>query len=65
MMNPKNEGVLKAYAESSKKLRKIIETKNTKAFLEYFNECAEFFGGFKKEAEVLSDYLIEQMVKRK
>src|SRR3989338_2960425 len=65
MMNPKNEGVLKAYAESSKKLRKIIETKNTKAFLEYFNECAEFFGGFKKEAEVLSDYLIEQMVERK
>lgn len=65
MMNPKNKDALKAYAESSKKLRKIIETKNTGAFLEYFNECSEFFGGFKKEAEELSDYLIGQMVKRK
>ena len=65
MMNPKNKDALKAYVESSKKLKKIIETKNTKAFLEYFNECSEFFGGFKKEAEELSDYLIEQMVKRK
>lgn len=65
MMNPKNKDVLKAYAESSKKLRSIIETKDTKAFLEYFNECSKFFGGFKEEAEELSDYLIGQMVKRK
>ena len=63
MMNPKNKKALKAYAESSKKLQKIIENKDKKEFLKYFNECAEFFGGFSKEAEELSDYLIEQMVK--
>lgn len=65
IMNPKNKKVLKAYAKSSKKLQKIIETKNTKGFLRYFNECAEFFGNFKKEAEKTSDYLIEEMVKMK
>lgn len=63
IMNPKNKRVLKIYENSSKKLLKIIETKDTKEFLKYFNECAEFFGDFKKEAEETSDYLIEQMVK--
>ena len=65
IMNPKNKKALDAYIESSKKLQKIIETKNTKEFVKYFDECAEFFGGFKKEAEKLSDYLIEKMVERK
>ncbi|MDP3765071.1 MAG: prephenate dehydrogenase/arogenate dehydrogenase family protein [Nanoarchaeota archaeon] len=64
IMNPKNKKVLDAYIKSSKKLQKIIETKNTKEFLEYFDECAEFFGNFKKEAERMSDYIIEKMVER-
>ncbi len=63
IMNPKNRKALAAYAKSAKKLQKIIETKNTKEFLKYFNVCTEFFGSFNKEAEELSDYLIEQMVK--
>ncbi len=63
IMNPKNKKALEAYIKSSKKLQKIIETKNTKEFAKYFDECAEFFGSFKREAEKLSDYLIEQMVK--
>lgn len=62
MMNPKNKKVLSAYLSSSKKLQEIINTKNTKEFVKYFNECAEFFGRFKKEAAETSDYLIEQMV---
>ena len=64
IMNTKNKKALAAYIDSSQKLQKIIETKNTKEFLKYFNECAEFFGGFKKEAEQLSDYLIEKMVNK-
>ncbi|MBI2559414.1 prephenate dehydrogenase/arogenate dehydrogenase family protein [Candidatus Woesearchaeota archaeon] len=64
ILNPKNKKALDAYVKSSKKLQKIIKTKNTKEFVKYFDECAEFFGGFKKEAEKLSDYLIEKMVER-
>lgn len=63
--NPENKKVLKIYEKSSKKLQRIIETKNTKEFVKYFNECAEFFGDFKKEAEETSNYLIKQMVERK
>ena len=63
ILNPNNIKVLRAYLKSAKKLQKIIETKNTKKFLKYFQECSKFFGVFKKEAEEISDYLIEQMVK--
>ena len=62
IMNPKNKSVLKTYEKSFEKLKKIIETKNKKEFLKYFNECADFFGSFKEEAEKTSDYLIEKMV---
>lgn len=65
IMNPKNKKAMEVYSKSSEKLRKIIKTKNKKEFLKYFNECSEFFSSFKKEAEKTSDYLIEQMVKRK
>ncbi|MBI2654651.1 prephenate dehydrogenase/arogenate dehydrogenase family protein [Candidatus Woesearchaeota archaeon] len=63
--NSENKKILKIYEKSSKKLQRIIETKNTKEFVKYFNECAEFFGGFKKEAEEVSNYLIKQMVDMK
>lgn len=64
IMNPKTKRVLLTYIDSAKRLQKIIEAKNTKDFVKYFSECAEFFGNFKKEAENLSDYLIQKMVKR-
>ena len=64
IMNPANKKMLSTYIDSCKKLERIIKTKNTKKFLEYFNECSKFFGVFKKEAEELSDYLIGQMVKK-
>lgn len=63
--NPKNKKALKAYLDSAKRLQKIINDKNSKEFVKYFNECSEFFGIFKKEAEELSNYLIEKMVERK
>ena len=62
MMNPKNKKTLEVYLDSAKKLQKIIEAKDKKRFLKYFNECAEFFGSFTNEAERSSDYLIERMV---
>lgn len=65
IMNPKNKNVLEVYEKSFEKLKKIIETKNKKEFLKYFNECADFFGRFKEEAEKTSDYLIDKMVEIK
>lgn len=64
IMNPKNKKVLGVYLDSVKKLQKIIEGKDTKEFIKYFNECAKFFENFKKEAEQISDYLIEKMVNK-
>lgn len=63
IMNPNNKKLLDIFENSSKKLKKIIETKNKEEFVKYFNECAKFFGSFRKKAEKTSDYLIEQMVK--
>ena len=62
IMNPKNKKALRIYLSSAKRLKKIIESGSTKEFLKYFDECAKFFGNFRKEAETSSDYLIEQMV---
>ncbi len=64
ILNPKNRKTLQEYIKSSKKLQEIIESKNTKGFIKYFNDCSEFFGAFAEEAEELSDYLIEKMVKK-
>ena len=63
IMNKKNIRAIQAYVNSAKKLQKIIRNKDTKAFLKYFKEASDFFGNFRKEAEKLSDYLVEQMVK--
>lgn len=61
--NSKNNEVLKAYMESSKKLFEIINSKNRKEFLEYFSECAGFFGDFRKESEKISNHLLNEIVK--
>ncbi|MBI2541090.1 prephenate dehydrogenase/arogenate dehydrogenase family protein [Candidatus Woesearchaeota archaeon] len=61
IMNDGNMAALNAYLDSARKLDEIIRKKDRKAFVRYFNECAEFFGDFKKEAECTSDYLIERM----
>ena len=63
IMNQKNNKVVEEYIKSAEKLQSIIRNKDAKAFSKYFMEAADFFGDFKKEAEDLSDYLIEQMVK--
>ena len=65
IMNPKNKKLLNILEKSSKKLKNIIESKNKNEFIKYFDECAEFFGNFRKKAEKTSDYLIEQMVNMK
>lgn len=64
MMNPENNRAIEVYSNSIKKLQKIIATKNTKEFLKYFNECAEYFGNFKEEAEKMSNYLINKIAER-
>ena len=65
MMNPKNKKALEVYLYSAKRLQKIIEAKDKKKFLRYFNDCSKFFGKFRKEAEQGSDYLTEMMVNHK
>lgn len=62
IMNPKNKKVLDILEGSSSQLKKIIESKDKKKFVKYFNECSKFFGNFRKNAERTSDYLIEKMV---
>jgi len=61
--NSKNKKVLAAYLESAKKLQRIVEKGSTEEFLRYFDECSEFLGDFKKDAEEISDYLIEEIAK--
>lgn len=63
IMNSKNKKLLDIFENSSKKLKKIIKAKDKEEFVKYFNDCADFFGNFRKKAEKTSDYLIEQMVK--
>ncbi|MBI2659657.1 prephenate dehydrogenase/arogenate dehydrogenase family protein [Candidatus Woesearchaeota archaeon] len=62
IMNSKNREMLDLLEKSSQQLKKIIESKNKREFVKYFNECSQFFGGFRKDAERTSDYLIEKMV---
>lgn len=62
IMNSNNKKMLDMLENSSKELKRIIETKDRKEFIKYFDECAEFFGNFRKKAEKTSDYLIEKMV---
>lgn len=63
--NPEIMKTIKVYIRSAKKLEMIIKKKDRGAFIKYFKESADFFGDFKKEAAEFSDYLIEQLVKRK
>ena len=56
---------LKAYLKTCSKLFNIIESKDTKGFVNYFNEAADYLGDFKQEAEEYSNYLIDKLVYKK
>jgi prephenate dehydrogenase len=65
IQNPENKKTILAYINAAKKLEKIIKNKDREEFIKYFNDSSKFFGKFKKEAEELSDYLIQKMVSKK
>lgn len=65
ILNPETPIALKAYIETCKKLFNIINNKDTKGFINYFNEAADYLGDFKKEAEEYSNYLIDKLVYKK
>ena len=65
LRNPYVPEALQGYLSTSKRLLDIVLRKDTKEFIRYFNEAAEYLGDFKKEAEEYSNYLIEQLVHRK
>lgn len=62
ILNPKTKKALKAYLKTSKKLYNIIRQKNKQAFVQYFNEAADYLGDFSIEAEEYSNYLIDRLV---
>jgi prephenate dehydrogenase len=65
IQNPETTKALKAYLKSANQLFRIIKKKDTKKFIKYFEEAADYLGSFKKEAEEYSNYLIEKLVERK
>ncbi len=65
ILNPETPKALKAYLQTCNKLFGIIEKKDTKGFVNYFNEAADYLGDFKKEAEEYSNYLIDKLVYKK
>jgi len=64
ILNPETPKALKAYIKNAQLLLKIIERKDTNAFIKYFEEAGAYLGKFKEEAEEYSNYLIDQLVKR-
>ena len=65
IQNPETTKALKAYLKNANQLYKIIKKKDTKKFIRYFKEAADYLGSFKKEAEEYSNYLIDKLVERK
>ncbi|MFC1768127.1 prephenate dehydrogenase/arogenate dehydrogenase family protein [Nanoarchaeota archaeon] len=65
IMNPHTTKVTDAYIKASQKLQSLIEKKDKKGFVKYFNDAANFIGSFKKEAEEYSDYIVEKLVRKR
>ncbi|MBW2979968.1 prephenate dehydrogenase/arogenate dehydrogenase family protein [Candidatus Woesearchaeota archaeon] len=65
ILNSETTKALKAYLKSAHQLYSIIKKKDTKKFIKYFEEAADYLGPFKKEAEEYSNYLIEKLVEGK
>ncbi|MCK5283895.1 MAG: prephenate dehydrogenase/arogenate dehydrogenase family protein [Nanoarchaeota archaeon] len=63
--NPETPKTLNVYLKTCERLYDIIKEKDTKAFIDYFKEAADYLGDFKEEAEKYSDYLIGKIVHKK
>jgi prephenate dehydrogenase len=63
--NPETAEALEAYVKSAEELQRIVISQDKEKFIEFFKEASDFLGDFKKEATEYSDYLIEQLIKRK
>lgn len=64
MSNPYGREVLGHFLEATLGLKEIIEAGDRDAFRGVFGEVAEHFGEFKGEASALSDFLIEELVRK-
>ena len=65
MLNPKAKESIKQFMKSAKKLQRIINKKDKKAFISYFKGSGMFLGDFRRKASKESDFLIDQLVKEK
>ena len=65
LLNPEVKKLIKLYISSVSELQKIINEKNEKEFIKYFDSAASHLGSFKKEAEQESDYLINKMAENR
>jgi chorismate mutase/prephenate dehydrogenase len=64
MSNPYGREVLGHFLEATLSLKEIIDAGDRDAFRGVFGEVAEHFGEFKGEALALSDFLIEELVRK-
>ena len=64
MSNPYGREVLGHFLEATLSLKEIIDAGDRDAFRGVFGEVAEHFGAFKGEALALSDFLIEELVRK-
>jgi|TARA_B100001964_G_C14150148_1_gene561627 prephenate dehydrogenase len=64
ILNPQTNRVIREFSNSTKKLRKIIKKKDTKAFVGFFNSASRHLNSFKKKASEYSDFIIEKLVEK-
>ena len=62
--NPSCKTAINAYMNTAKQLLNIIRSDNKEAFVNYFNEAADYLGDFKQQAENNSNYLIQKIIEK-
>ncbi|MBU1992182.1 prephenate dehydratase [Patescibacteria group bacterium] len=65
IQNPLTVKALKEFEKSVGKLIKIVQKKDLDGFEKYFNESAKFLGKYAKEAYDETNWVIEQLLKRR
>ena len=65
VQNPDSLKVMKKLMSASESWLEMVEKKDVKKFEKKFNELSKYFGNFKKKASEESDFLIEQMNRKK
>ncbi len=65
IQNPRSLRIMKEFIRESEAWVDLVERGDLKGFEKRFNEASRYFGTFKEQAAAESDFLIEQMNRRK